>query len=282
MGLSCSTHCQNPEVKECIPSQAAKAMMWCSVDDNIPEMKDRDVNTLHDQGLVQVIHEGAPARTGFDELHVLEYAPGSLQEAYGDDEYPTPALDFQRTNSTLRSTSRFPEGNGPGAVSSTMNLSPEQKEAAKQQVKEKIQAFKAEAQEGIKLCLLLTDEWRYVSAKFIMNWTTKKIQIEAEQHAHAFSLSDVQGIYNFWEGSALWHGAYKSVAPVDRHRAIVLYITNMKLFCFLESDAGARDYFVSSMSILQEYAHKIKASPRSSPSSPRKEDHLNEQEERKE
>jgi hypothetical protein len=155
--------------------------------------------------------------------------------------------------------------------------SPEHKEAARQELKERIEAFKVEAAEGIELAMLLPDEWRYVASKFTMDWATKKICIEADREVHELTLSMVQGIYNIWEASALWTSAFKSVSPVDRSRAFVVFyktgrdLGNERMCCLLEADKEARDAFVTALKILRQYLNVRKNSPRCSPgTSPRK------------
>eukprot|EP00746_Dinoflagellata_sp_MGD_P144803 gnl/MRDRNA2_/MRDRNA2_77499_c2_seq1.p1 gnl/MRDRNA2_/MRDRNA2_77499_c2~~gnl/MRDRNA2_/MRDRNA2_77499_c2_seq1.p1 ORF type:complete len:271 (+),score=65.87 gnl/MRDRNA2_/MRDRNA2_77499_c2_seq1:85-897(+) len=169
------------------------------------------------------------------------------------DRYPAQDLDLK---SRLHYHHVHHHHDHPGVNKGLGSMSPEEKAAAKQRMKEHIQAFKAEAAEGIEVGLLVFDKWQYVLAKFTMDWVTKNIRLEADLEQHSFTMFQVQGVYNFWEASALWVWLHKCVAPSDQKRAVVLFYAvenDVRKCCLLEADEQAREMFVSAMTILRKY-----------------------------
>lgn len=169
---------------------------------------------------------------------------GAAPPTFQTHKYPTPLGD---TGTSEKSTA------SPRSVA-TPKLSPEQKVAEKARVKDQVKNFIEHASKGIDVTLLKIDEWRYVSAKFFLRWARKEISVESDDYHHECLISEVQGVYNFWEGCVLWQDAHLCIAPSDRNRAIII-CCNVKygpsFTCLLESDATSQEVLVSSMNILR-------------------------------
>jgi len=131
------------------------------------------------------------------------------------------------------------------------------KATEKKRLKEKFRKFKDDAHAGIDVALLRNDEWRYASAKFLLDRALERICIqEQDGHHQQYLMAEIQGIYSFWEAYNIWLEAKESVDFSDRNCAIIIVVCKKdsapQIICLLASDRAAREAFILSLKILVE------------------------------